>query len=376
MSTVKLNSKLLKLGGKLVTLNPSAPASIVDYDGNVYTSVMIGTQEWLGQNLKTTHYADGTPILNIFGYDDWFLPSKDELYDMWNQLYTWGYGNFQANYYWSSSEAGSNIASVQHFGTGVQTVGGKNNGIILTRPVRAFTSASPSYNLRDIGPAGGWIFYKSGNDYLEASPKDEGFGVWSNVDATTLGTTNTAIGTGQANTTAIIGQVGFTTGAAKKANDLTSNMLWSANTTGAYTYYDSNPTSGATYGAMYNWHAVNNAHGLPITGWRVPSDTDWSTLSTYLGGDTVSGGHMKETGTSHWAVPNTADNSSLLTLLPSGERGPNGNFNDMPNYLLTWSSTSFDSTKAWMRYIGNSPTDLFRDAYDKINGLPIRLIKN
>ena len=33
-----------------------------DYDGNVYNSVVIGKQCWMRDNLRTSHYADGTPI--------------------------------------------------------------------------------------------------------------------------------------------------------------------------------------------------------------------------------------------------------------------------------------------------------------------------
>jgi uncharacterized protein (TIGR02145 family) len=39
-------------------------AGIKDYDGNVYDSVRIGTQVWLVQNLKTTHYRNGDPLVS------------------------------------------------------------------------------------------------------------------------------------------------------------------------------------------------------------------------------------------------------------------------------------------------------------------------
>lgn len=44
---------------------PLLPVAVTDIDGNDYHSVIIGTQEWLIENLKTTKYANGTPILNI-----------------------------------------------------------------------------------------------------------------------------------------------------------------------------------------------------------------------------------------------------------------------------------------------------------------------
>lgn len=42
-----------------------------DYDGNIYHSIVIGTQEWMVENLKTTHYNDGTLIPNLIDNGDW-----------------------------------------------------------------------------------------------------------------------------------------------------------------------------------------------------------------------------------------------------------------------------------------------------------------
>jgi uncharacterized protein (TIGR02145 family) len=42
-----------------------------DSDGNIYQSVVIGTQEWMVENLRTTKYSDGTSIPNITGDTEW-----------------------------------------------------------------------------------------------------------------------------------------------------------------------------------------------------------------------------------------------------------------------------------------------------------------
>ena len=53
------------------TTSIAVDASITDADGNVYTSVTIGTQEWMVENLRTTKYSDGTSIPNVTDGDEW-----------------------------------------------------------------------------------------------------------------------------------------------------------------------------------------------------------------------------------------------------------------------------------------------------------------
>ena len=43
----------------------------MDYDGNIYTTVIIGTREWMIENYRCTHYNDGTPIPNLTVNGDW-----------------------------------------------------------------------------------------------------------------------------------------------------------------------------------------------------------------------------------------------------------------------------------------------------------------
>ena len=68
---------------------------------------------------------------------DWFLPSKDELNELYLQRAI--VGGFFNNAYWSSSESGASIAWSQlFFATGIQSSSDKSDATLDVRPVRAF----------------------------------------------------------------------------------------------------------------------------------------------------------------------------------------------------------------------------------------------
>ncbi len=74
-------------------------------------------------------------VLN--GYSDWFLPSKDELNLMYQNLKLNGIGGFTENLYWSSSEHSSLSSWRQSFSSGGQNSSNKSNHLSI-RAVRAF----------------------------------------------------------------------------------------------------------------------------------------------------------------------------------------------------------------------------------------------
>ncbi len=56
---------------KTVTINVTEVTTVTDYDGNVYQTIVIGTQTWMVENLKVTHYRNGDEIDNITDNTAW-----------------------------------------------------------------------------------------------------------------------------------------------------------------------------------------------------------------------------------------------------------------------------------------------------------------
>ncbi len=155
---------------------------------------------------------------------------------------------------------------------------------------------------------------------------------------------------------------------------VTDNTAWAGLSTPAYCFYNNNSANKTTYGALYNWYAVNTGKLCP-SGWRVPTDADWKSLENYLGGETVAGGKMKETGTTYWNSPNTgATNDSGFNGRGGGVRFIGGDFGDLKNYGLWWSSSQ-GGGGAWFRSLYYQNTNLTTLSYGHKNGLSVRCIK-
>jgi uncharacterized protein (TIGR02145 family) len=159
--------------------------------------------------------------------------------------------------------------------------------------------------------------------------------------------------------------------------NVTDPVEWTGKTTLAYCWYNNIESNKDTYGALYNWYAVNNNKLCP-KGWHVPSKDEWNTLISNLGGDsTLVGGYLKEAGTAHWIAPNTgADNSSGFTALPGGScYHSNGSFYYNGKYGWYWSSTATSTTQAWHVYMNYNTKSIFRITGSLKDGFSVRCIK-
>ena len=156
-----------------------------------------------------------------------------------------------------------------------------------------------------------------------------------------------------------------------------SQSEWAALNTGAYVWYNHDQlTYSKTYGALYNWYAVNSEKLAP-EGWHVPTEEEWNTLIDYLGNNLVAGGQMKEEGSIHWNSPNIdASNMSGFSALPGGLRfdESSDDFYYMGEYGYWWSSTESSSSTAWIHTIGNGSGSIPYSSFPKTFGLSVRCV--
>jgi uncharacterized protein (TIGR02145 family) len=146
--------------------------------------------------------------------------------------------------------------------------------------------------------------------------------------------------------------------------------------------YENKQSNCNIYGGLYQWNEMMNydtvpgSQGICPVGWHVPMDAEWTTLMTFLGGDSIAGGKMKETGSAHWAYPNEgATNESGFTALPGGYRYYSGTL-FITDYAIFWSSNESGTANAFYRHLQFNYEYVVRRAYTKENGYSVRCLKN
>ena len=172
---------------------------------------------------------------------------------------------------------------------------------------------------------------------------------------------------------------------------------WANLTTGAWCYYNNDPTKPR----LYNWYAVAGIHDTdPNTpnkefapeGWHVPSDAEWTTLEEYL----IANGYNYDGTTTENKIAkamasNTGWNTSNITGTISNDQSLNNSsgFNAFPegycnNYgssnegsaAFFWSSTELGEFFAWSRDLYSYISFLHRDDIGKLWGSSVRFVRD
>jgi uncharacterized protein (TIGR02145 family) len=147
--------------------------------------------------------------------------------------------------------------------------------------------------------------------------------------------------------------------------------------------------NGASNGTLLSTPFTGNVRGICPTGWHLPSDAEYCTLTTFLdntadcyvvngSSSATAGGALKSTS-GLWTSPNTgATNSSGFSALPGGSRYTNGAFTSVGVSAFFWSSSESSDTVpvAIFRELYNSYSDFNRNYGVKNLGFSVRCTRD
>jgi uncharacterized protein (TIGR02145 family) len=170
--------------------------------------------------------------------------------------------------------------------------------------------------------------------------------------------------------------------------NIVDNNQWAGLTTGAWCNYNNDSLYDCPYGKLYNWYSATDPRDLCPIGWHLPSDTEWTTLITYIDPQAftsnanapqslVAGGKMKSVGSQYWEAPNSDATNEIGFSGISGGARVGGYFYYFETDSYYWSSTTGSSTSlAWNRELFSSASVIRREAVEKSHGHFVRCIKD
>jgi uncharacterized protein (TIGR02145 family) len=156
-----------------------------------------------------------------------------------------------------------------------------------------------------------------------------------------------------------------------------TNKEWEAageNKQPAWCYYENNTANGTKYGKLYNWYAVSDARGLAPTGYHIPTYTEWTKLSDYLGSNKDLGKKMKSS--SGWNDAGNGNNSSGFSGLPGGGRTNNGEFFLVGEHGNWWIASVINEADLRFLYLTFYDSNLYQGSDAKDYGFSVRCVRD
>jgi uncharacterized protein (TIGR02145 family) len=164
--------------------------------------------------------------------------------------------------------------------------------------------------------------------------------------------------------------------------EITDNAQWAAATTPAWCYLDNNSANNVVFGKLYHGTVSVDSRNVCPTGWHLPSNEEWQTLITTLGGSSVAASAMRTTGTiqngdGFWPFDNVISNNiSGFSAQPGEFRNTDGTFTDMVVSANWWSSTPASATTNYTVGVYSFSNSTFNQDLPMANGLSIRCIRD
>jgi uncharacterized protein (TIGR02145 family) len=147
------------------------------------------------------------------------------------------------------------------------------------------------------------------------------------------------------------------------------------------------------YGRLYTWYAVTDSRNVCPTGWHIPTDAEWRTLTNYLtnngygyqgSGNDIAKSMAAKLGWANFPdleagmVGNdqTSNNRSGFSAFPGGIRFSDGSFVGFGGVTYFWSATEYNIEDAWFRVLDYSSIQAGAGSHPKNSGNSVRCLKD
>jgi len=141
----------------------------------------------------------------------------------------------------------------------------------------------------------------------------------------------------------------------------------------AWCYYGNIDANRVTFGKLYNWYAIIDSRGLAPSGWRIPTQNDWKSLISSVGGESVGGNNIKSS--MGWESGGDGNDKFGFAAMPGGRREANGNFSLLGRGAMFWSSTAEGTEYAYFVGLFNSDQEISIQTSRRQNGFAVRCVK-
>lgn len=130
------------------------------------------------------------------------------------------------------------------------------------------------------------------------------------------------------------------------------------------------------YGLLYNGYVGTDIRKISSSDdWDMPTSTQYNTLYATVGGTSVAGGKLKETGTTYWNSPNTgATNEYFWNARGSGSRSSSGTFSSQNVIYYGWTKSAFGGSSYYAYSISSGSAAASGSGSSFATGNAIRLI--
>lgn len=375
--------------------------------GRLYTwAVAVGKSESECGHGKTCPLPSG----NIQGVcpSGWHLPSMTE----WDTLFNAVGGQSTAGKVlksrsgWNSFDGWNNSANgTDAFGFSVLPAGKTYDGNFNQDGYIAYFWSSSEYN-RDVVYSM-YLYYINDDANLNFSDKDfNGYSVRCLKDDGVMPESSSSTGLSSSSESPFNPNIEY-----GKLTDSRDKHTYKTVTIGSQTWmaenlnyetpasycYDDNPSNCTKFGRLYTWAAVMDSTGTWTTngkgcgynktcsptypmrgvcpeGWHLPTQTEWEKLFNAVGGQSTAGTKLKSL--SGWNSSGNGTDAFGFSALPAGDRDYYGNFGNEGNYANFWSSTEYDSNRAYYIELEYYDDDAFLGNNFKYTGYSVRCLKN